>query len=135
MTLNMPRLTVGFGISLVLIGLTFYLVSGRSSLTALIPAAFGIVLVLLGIVAERAASPKHAMHMAVVVALLGIAGSLNGFPAFFRMLGGDSVERPLAAAAKVAMAVDLVAYLVCCIKSFIAARRARKADAAGTADS
>ena len=127
MTSNMPRLTVGFGISLVLIGLTFYFVSGRSSLTALIPAAFGIVLVILGIVAERAASPKHPMHLAAVVALLGIIGSLNGFPAFFRMLGGDSVERPLAAAAKVAMAVDLAAYLVYCIKSFFAARRARKA--------
>ena len=127
MTLNMSRLTVGFGISLVLIGLTFYLVSGRSSLTALIPAAFGIVLILLGIVAERAASPKHAMHMAAVVALLGIGGSLNGFPDFFRMLGGDAVERPLAAAAKVAMAVDLAAYLGFSIRSFVAARRARKA--------
>lgn len=127
MTLNMPRLTVGFGISLVLIGLTFYLVSGRSSLTALIPAAFGIVLILLGIVAARAASPKHAMHMAAVVALLGIVGSLNGFPGFFRMLGGDSGARPLADVAKVAMAVDLAAYLVYCIRSFIAARRARKA--------
>lgn len=127
MTLNMSRLTVGFGISLVLIGLTFYLVSGRSSLTALIPAAFGIVLILLGIVAERAASPKHAMHMAAVVALLGIGGSLNGFPDFFRMLGGDAVERPLAAAAKVAMAIDLAAYLAYSIRSFVAARRARKA--------
>lgn len=126
MTLNMPRLTVGFGISLVLIGLTFYFVSGRSSLTALIPAAFGIVLVVLGIVAERAASPKHAMHLAAVVALLGILGSLNGFPPFFRMLGGDSVQRPLAAGAKVAMAVDLATYLCYSIRSFRTARKARK---------
>lgn len=126
MTLNMPRLTVGFGISLVLIGLGFYFASGRSSLTALIPAAFGIVLIVLGIVAERAASPKHAMHLAAVVALLGILGSLNGFPPFFRMLGGGSVERPLAAAGKVAMAVDLVAYLCYSVRSFRAARKARK---------
>lgn len=132
MTLNMSRLTVGFGISLVLIGLTFYLVSGRSSMTALIPAVFGIVLVLLGIVAERATSPKHAMHMAAVVALLGIVGSLDGFPAFFRMLGGDSVERPLAAAAKVVMALDLATYLGYSIRSFVAARRARRASASET---
>jgi len=126
MTLNMPRLTVGFGISLVLIGLGFYLASGRSSLTALIPAAFGIVLVVLGIVAERAASTKHAMHLAAVVALLGILGSLDGFPPFIRILVGDPLDRSLAAVAKVCMAVSLASYLSCSIRSFRAARKAWK---------
>ena len=123
MTVSMPRLTVGIGSSLILLGLAAYLFSGRSSPTALIPAAFGIVLVLLGLLAGRMASPKHVMHAAAVLALLGFLGTAGALPELARLLLGGDVERPLATAAKAVMAIDLAVYLAYCIRSFREARK------------
>lgn len=123
--LNMPGLSVGFGISLLALGIGAYLASGRSSLTALIPAAFGLVLVVLGLVGKRPAATKHAMHAAAVVALLGFLGSADGIVGLARMAMGETIELPLAVAAKGVMAVDLAAFLWLCVKSFRQARLAR----------
>ena len=124
--LNMPGLSVGFGISLLALGIGVYVASGRSSLTALIPAAFGVVLVVLGLVAKRPAATKHAMHAAAVVALLGFIGSADGIVGLVQMIGGGTVERPLAVAGKAVMAVDLAIFLWLCVKSFRQARLARE---------
>lgn len=123
--LNMPGLSVGFGISLLALGIGVYLASGRSSLTALIPAAFGLVLVVLGLAGKRPPATKHAMHAAAVVALLGFFGSADGIVGLARMAAGETVELPLAVASKGVMAVDLAAFLWLCVKSFRQARLAR----------
>ena len=124
--LNMPGISVGFGISLLALGIGVYLASGRSSLTALIPAPFGLVLVVLGLVAKRPTATKHAMHATAVIALLGFLGSADGVVGLVQMIAGGTVERPLAVAAKAVMAVDLAAYLWLCVKSFRQARLARE---------
>lgn len=125
MKLDMPKLTVGFGASLIILGIGAYFLSGLVSLTALIPAAFGGVLVALGLVAKRAASTKHAMHAAAVVAVVGIAGSWSGLPEIARLLMGGEVANPLAAGAKSAMAIDLAMFLGYCVRSFREARKSR----------
>ena len=124
--LNMPGLSAGFGVSLLALGVGVYLASGGSSLTALIPAAFGLALLVLGLLAKRPSATKHAMHAAAVIALLGFLGSADGIVGLARMAAGRSVELPLAVAAKGVMAVDLAAFLWLCVKSFRQARLARK---------
>ncbi|MDE0106505.1 MAG: hypothetical protein OXN96_01785 [Bryobacterales bacterium] len=123
--LNMPGIAVGFGISLLALGIGVYLASGRSSLTALIPAAFGLALVVLGSVAKRPSATKHAMHAAAVIALLGFLGSVDGIVGLAQMISGATVELPLAVASKAVMAVDLAAFLWLCVRSFRQARLAR----------
>lgn len=123
---DMPRLAVGLGLVLVVLGVAVYVSSGQASLTALIPVPFGAALVILGTVARRSASTKHAMHIAAVVALVGLLGSVNALPDLARMLLGGAVERPLAVVAKAVMAVDLGVFLAFCVRSFRLARKAAK---------
>lgn len=127
MTSDVPTLAKRLGWILILLGVLTYLASGRSSLTALIPAAFGAALLLLGIVAGRAASPKHPMHAAAVVALLGFAGSVGGLVDLARLAVGGQTDAPaMAVASKSLMAVGMAAFLVFCIRSFRQARLAGK---------
>ena len=123
--LNMPGIAVGFGISLLALGVGVYLASGRSSLTALIPAAFGLALVALGFIAKRPSATKHAMHAAAVISVLGFLGSVDGLVGLAQMIAGAAIERPLAVAAKGVMAVDLAVFLWLCVRSFRLARLAR----------
>ena len=126
MTLDMPRIAAGCGFGLIVLGVGAYFASGQASPTALIPAPFGIVLVVLGLIARRASSTKHAMHAAVVVALVGFVGSANGLPDLLELLAGGAVERPLAGVAKSLMALVLAAFLVLSIETFRQARKARQ---------
>src|ERR1041385_2065874 len=71
----MPNIAIWGGRLLVLIGIVGYaygMYEGNASLTALIPAAFGIVLMLLGhLSVAKENLRKPLMHAAVIIALLG----------------------------------------------------------------
>lgn len=124
----MPRISIGFGIALVILGVVGYMSTGGVSITALIPSAFGLLLVCAGIASYRESLRIHAMHLAVVVGVLGLLGSANGFIGFFTLLLGGEVERPRAVVSQAIMAVLMTVFVVLCVKSFIAARRARVSD-------
>jgi hypothetical protein len=115
--------TIGIGVALILLGLIGYFATGAVSVTALIPAFFGIVLALLGWLARDDKRRKLVMHIAVVVGLLGFAGSVSGIPKLIRMLGGAEIARPAAAVSQSVMAVLTGIFVVLCVKSFIDARR------------
>lgn len=126
----MPRITVGFGGLLIVVGLAAYFGAGRTSITAMIPAFFGVPILLLGVLAFRDGMRKHAMHGAAGLALLGLLGSIGGLPKLFALLSGGAVARPTAAVVQSIMAVLCVAFLALAIRSFIAARRERLAQPA-----
>jgi len=115
--------TIGIGVALILLGLIGYFATGAVSVTALIPAFFGIVLALLGWLARDDKRRKLVMHIAVVVGLLGFAGSVSGIPKLIRMLGGAEIARPAAAVSQSVMAALTGLFVVLCVKSFIDARR------------
>ena len=93
------------------------------SVTALIPAFFGAVFVILALVARNEAARKHAMHAAVALALIGLLATLaRVVPA----LAGGNLTRP-AVLAQLAMTVLLGVYIALGVKSFKEARRARLA--------
>lgn len=112
-----------FGILLIVLGTASYWGTGRTSLTALIPGMVGAVFVLLALVARNEAARKHAMHVAVAVALIILLATLaRVVPA---LLGGQ-FGRP-AVLAQLTMCALLAVYVTLGVQSFIAARRARKA--------
>jgi predicted MFS family arabinose efflux permease len=118
----MPSTTRLFGLILIVLGVASYQLTGRTSLTAMIPAFFGVVLLVCAFVARSSeAARKHAMHAAVAVGLLGALAALaRGVPA---ALGGDAA-RP-AVMSQLAMGVLLLIYVALGVQSFIAARKAR----------
>lgn len=118
----MPGTTRLFGLALVALGAVFYVVTGRTSLTALIPAFFGAAFLVLAIVARKETARKHAMHAAVAVGLVGAVAALwRAVPA---VLDGQAA-RP-AVLEQVLMAALLAWYVGLGVRSFIAARLARK---------
>lgn len=121
----MPNLAIGFGAVLLVLGIVSYLGTGSVSLTALIPSAFGLVLVLLGVAARNPARRKLAMHIAVIVSLVGFFGAAPGIPKFLQMISGESVARPTAVIAQVIMAILCLVFTGLCVRSFIDARRNR----------
>lgn len=121
----MATTTIGFGVVLIILGLGSYFGTGMTSLTALIPASFGILLVCFGLAARDDKKRKMAMHVAVTVGLLGFLGSVGGLLELGPLLSGGDVERPMAVIAQSIMAVLMAVYVAMCVKSFIDARRSR----------
>lgn len=130
MTSNMPRTAIIFGGLLILLGVAGYaigLLGDYASWTSLIPAFPGVLILLAGFVGMQGESVrKHAMHFAAVIALLGALATTGGFmrainPETFNIVSFLSV---------LGMLVLCAGFLVLCIKSFIAARKAREATAA-----
>ena len=119
----MSSTTRSFGIILILLGLASYVLTGRTSVTALIPAIFGAVFVILALVARNESARKHAMHAAVAIALIGLLATLGRLvPA----LTDGQLARP-AVLAQLAMSLLLAVYIALGVKSFKEARRARLA--------
>ena len=119
----MVSTTRTFGIVLILLGVASYILTGRTSVTALIPAFFGAVFVILALIGRSESARKHAMHAAVALALLALLGTLGRvIPALVR----GELARP-AVLAQLVMSVILVSYIALGVKSFKEARRARLA--------
>jgi len=123
----MSNVTIAFGVILIALGLAGYVATGQESPTALIPAAFGVLLLICGVLARKEHLRKHAMHAAAALGLLGFLGTARGLVQAFALLGGGTVERPAAVTSQAVMAVLSLIFVVLCVKSFIDARRARPA--------
>lgn len=119
----MSTMSVWVGVLLIALGVGGYVMTGMVSVTALIPALFGVVLAGLGLWGRDAAKRKTAMHAAMGIALVGIAGSISGLIALPGLLAGGPVARPAAVYSRAAMAALLIVYLALGIRSFVAARR------------
>ena len=118
----MTSTTRYFGIILIVLGVASYQLTGRTSLTAMIPAFFGVIFLICAMIARRSdAARRHAMHAAVAVGLIGALAALGrGIPG---AINGDPM-RP-AVLSQLAMGVLLVIYVAMGVRSFIAARKAR----------
>ena len=122
----MAATTIWFGIILILLGLVGYFGSGGVSVTALIPAGFGVVLTALGFAARSDSSRRHAMHAAAALGLLGFLGTVPGLLQLPTLLAGGNVARPPAVISQSIMALLMVLFVGLCVKSFIDARKARE---------
>lgn len=119
----MPYVTMALGSLLFLIGVGFYFGTGATSVTALIPAFLGIPIEIAGLLALREGWRKHAMHAAVLLALLGFLGSARGLVQLPALLGGAELARPAAVAAQSITAALCLLFVGLAVSSFIRARR------------
>ncbi len=121
----MTTTTRALGAVLIAVGIVAYVATGADSVTALIPAVLGVVVLALGIAAGREDLHRHAIHGALAVALLGALGTLMNVVELPALLQGDDVERPAAVVAATITFLLCAGYVALGVRSFVAARRAR----------
>ena len=121
----MPKLSINIGILLIILGAVSYIATSAVSITALIPAFFGVVFGGLGMLAKRSESMrKHAMHAALLLALLGLGGSFGGLIAILNLIfAGTTPDRMTASVGQAVMAVLCIVFIIAGIKSFMDARK------------
>jgi hypothetical protein len=121
----MPSTAIGCGLSLILVGLAGYvygIIDGKASVTALIPAFFGIVIAILGAFANSKESlRKHLIHGALLVALIGFI-----IPTARVLSKGRDISLSAAVISQLAMALICLIFLIIGIQSFVNARRSRE---------
>ena len=118
----MGPVAICFGVLLIALGLVGFIPSHQP--TALIPAGMGVIFVVLGYLARQDRLRKHVMHGAAALALLGLIAGL------WRVIAGLSKDEPstLAVTVNALLAAGCAAFVGLCVKSFIDARRRRKAN-------
>jgi hypothetical protein len=123
----MAKVTVVFAILFIALGLVGFIATGSVHPTALIPTWLGLLLGLFGTLSfsPDAGRRKLFMHINVTLGLLGFLGTIMGLIQWFQMLSGAVVKNPPATESKAVMAILCLVYVLLCVRSFIAARRAR----------
>jgi hypothetical protein len=121
----LSRLAILFGVLLILVGVIGYAMGGEhKSLTALIPAVEGVLLAACGAAAAaKPAARKHAMHAAAMVGTLGFLAAAGRLVP--KLIKGE-VPPALSLTCLSLMIVLSGLFVVLCVRSFIAARRARE---------
>ena len=122
----MPRITVGFSIAYIVLGLAGFFLTGAVHKTALIPAVIGVILLVLGLLGRKENLRMHVMHAALLIGLLAFLGTARGLAKLPAAFAGTA-ERPGAVYAQAATAILSLIYLALGVRSFIEARRARSA--------
>jgi len=112
-----------------LIGVGYFIATGSTHPTALIPLWFGLGLILCGALAITE-DPRRRMlwmHIAVTLALLGFL--FPGFMAIKEWVGahGGPLAHPVAVQEQALMSFVCLILTALCVRSFIAARRSRAA--------
>lgn len=118
----MPSTSIACGILLLLIGIVGYvngMLTQHASVTALIPAFFGLVMVALGVGARfKENLRKHLMHTAAAVALLGFILTAGRVVSRFNELTYSP-----AVISQVSMSLVCLLFVILAIKSFADGRR------------
>ncbi len=98
-------LGIVLGAALVVLGIGAYVLSDFASVTALIPAVFGVLMALLGTLERRTGRQRLPVYGIGLLAALGVLGSMRGVPDVIALLTGGAVESTVAAVAQGAMIV------------------------------
>jgi hypothetical protein len=117
-------ITIVIGILLIALGPIgwFGADEDKQSWTAFIPTIFGVILLVLGVLALQDRLRKHAMHAAAAVGLLGfLASGSRIVPAVF-----GEIRNLWAFEMQTAMGLLCLVFVLLCVKSFIDARRRRQ---------
>jgi hypothetical protein len=129
----MSKLAIVFGVLIALVGVFGYIATHFWH--ALIPVVLGVLLIIFGMVAntENVKRRMIAMHIAATLGVLGFLGTIPGLVALAGYLsgsqpasvGGIAVGHKMAAEVQSATCILCLIFVLLCVRSFIAARRAR----------
>ena len=125
----MYRVTILFGILLGITGVVGFFQTGAKHITALIPAFIGVPLFVCGIIAAKEAMRMMAMHIAILIGLIGFIGATA------TIFKSDQKTAPTEEAAQQTAAIvsKIITSILCatfvglCVRSFIQARKSREA--------
>jgi peptidoglycan/LPS O-acetylase OafA/YrhL len=116
-----PNLTLGYGAFLIAWGIVVSILSDSTSFTSYIPSMLGAPLALAGVMVMRMPEKRKLwMHIAATFGLLCAIGGTR----FFMVMGNGN---PYASGSMLMLLVTGSAYTAVCVRSFIAARKAREA--------
>lgn len=122
--MRMPLLTLVAGSLLIAVGILIGLAVDSDSITRFIPAFVGLPILICGLVAMSREFRKHAVHAALVIALLGAVASGIRIPTTFSNGSGAALT------SQVLMCLICLGYVILGVRSFIRARRERHTAAA-----
>lgn len=97
--------SVGGGLLLLLTGILAYVISGFASPTALLPALFGVMIVILGVMAQKPDHRNRSILGIGLLALLVVLGSIMRLSDVFALLTGEEVD---SVATTVSQAISIV---------------------------
>jgi len=123
----MAKLTMFFGVLLIVISVGFWMATGRTETATLHPAGVGLVLLVSGALANSEDAKKRMlwMHIAVTFGLIGFL--ITGIRAAVTAAHGSAAiaADPLAFDERTVVALVCLVFVAVCVRSFIAARRNR----------
>ena len=125
----MSKVTLLFAVLMIVLGLAGYLGTGSQHPTALIPAWFGVALCVFGLLAMSPSESRRKlfMHINVTVGLLGfLGGAVEAVRGYVHAKSAGLEPDQIALASKTTMAGLMFIYVILCVRSFVAARLARK---------
>ncbi|MDP6187834.1 MAG: hypothetical protein QF699_00760 [Candidatus Poseidoniaceae archaeon] len=115
------NVTLGYGVFLIAWGIVISIVSKSESITSYFPSILGAPLAVSGLmVMKKPENRKLWMHVAATFGLLCALGGTRFF-----MVMGDGIT--YASGSQLMLLITGTAYTVLCVRSFIAARKAREA--------
>lgn len=126
---DMAKLTILFGVVLIVLGVWGFVATGSVHYTALIPTWFGLALAVSGALARTEDAKRRMlwMHVAVTVGLLGFIGAGSRAIVELVKAHGAPLAQPIAVEDQIVMAAICLVYVLLCVRSFIAVRRTRNA--------
>lgn len=105
--------SIALGIALVVLGVGAYVLSEFASVTALIPAVFGVLVAILGGVGyTQPDRQRPAVYGIGLLAILGVLGSTRGVPDLIALLTGGTVDSTIATVSQGLMILVCLVLLV-----------------------
>lgn len=117
----MVSLTLVISVALIATGVVAYIATGFASVTALIPAFVGVLLLVCALIARSEKARTPALIVALVLALLGAGGSVMNVMDLGALFAGEA-DNPGAVIASTIMLVLLVVLLIAGIRWLVSSR-------------
>ena len=122
--LTMEKLSIYYGIFLILWGVIVSFISGSGSFTSYIPSILGIPILIFSYLSIKFISKKKMfMHIVVLFGLIIFLGGLDFIRSF---VSGNAFENVYADLSKIMMLITGLFFTYQCIRSFIHARKMRE---------
>ena len=122
--LTMEKLSIYYGLFLILWGVIVSFISGSGSFTSYIPAILGAPILIFSYLSIKFISKKK-MFMHIVV-LFGLIIFLGGLDFIRSLVSGNAFENVYADLSKIMMLITGLFFTYQCIRSFIHARKMRE---------
>ena len=124
LNLTIEKLSLSYGLFLILWGIVISFISKSSSATSYIPSFLGLPLIIFSFLTLKFPS-KRKLFMHIVV-IFGLIIFLGGLDVIRSLIGGYAFENFWADTSKTMMLLTGLYFLIQCVKSFIFARKNRE---------